>query len=62
VVLGTSKAIAPETLRSLYDGWDEEPEPRRRRRGGASRRPDDLVLTKPKCPPDTRSTPLAASN
>jgi len=61
VILGTSKAIAPDTLRSMYDGWDVEPDPRRRRRGGGSRRPDDLVLAKPKCPPDTRSTPIAAS-
>jgi hypothetical protein len=61
VILGSSKAIAPETFRPLYDGWEEEPDPRRRRRGGGSRRPDDLVLTKAKCPPDTRSTPLAAS-
>jgi hypothetical protein len=62
VVLGTCKAIAAESLRSLYDGWVEEPDPPRRRRGGGGRRPDDLVLTKPKCPPDTRSAPVAASN
>ncbi len=61
VVLSTCKAIAAESLRALYEGWIEEPDPRRRRRGGGSRRPDDLVLTKPKCPPDTRSTPVAAS-
>jgi hypothetical protein len=62
VVLGTSQAIAPDTLRSLYDGWEVEPDPRRRRRGGGGRRPDELVLSKPKCPPDTRSASLAASN
>jgi hypothetical protein len=61
VILGTSKALAPESLRGLYDGWAPEQDPRRRRRGGGSRRPDELVLTKPACPPDTRVSPVAAS-
>jgi hypothetical protein len=45
VVLGTSKALAPESLRGLYDGWSQELDPRRRRRAGAGRRPDELILT-----------------
>jgi hypothetical protein len=61
VILGTSKALAPESLRSLYKGWEPDQDPRRRRRGGGSRRPDELVLAKPACPPDTRATPIAAS-
>ena len=61
VILGTSKALAPESLRGFYDGWEPEQDPRRRRRGGGSRRPDELVLTKPPCPPDTHAAPIAAS-
>lgn len=62
VVLGTCKALAPESLRGMYDGWEPESDPRRRRRGGGSRRPDELILTKPPCPPDTAAAPAAASN
>ncbi len=61
VLLGTSKALVPESLRSLYGGWELDQDPHRRRRGGGSRRPDELVLAKPTCPPDTRAAPLAAS-
>jgi hypothetical protein len=60
VILGSCPGLAPDSLRGLYDGWEAEEESRRRRRH-ASRRPDDLVLAKPPCPPDTRSTPIAAS-
>jgi hypothetical protein len=60
VILGSCPGLAPESLRSLYDGWEPEEESRRRRRQ-STRRPDDLVLAKPSCPPDTRSAPLAAS-
>ncbi|MBA3259467.1 MAG: hypothetical protein H0T68_08385 [Gemmatimonadales bacterium] len=61
VLLGTSKALVPESLRSLYGGWALDQDPHRRRRGGGSRRPDELVLAKPACPPDTRAAPRAAS-
>jgi hypothetical protein len=60
VILGSCPGLAPHSLRGLYDGWEAEEECRRRRRQ-SSRRPDDLVLAKPACPPDTRSTPIAAS-
>ena len=50
-------SLAPDALRSFYEGWTEE-EPRRRRRG---RRPEGLVLAKPACPPDTGANPIAAS-
>jgi hypothetical protein len=57
VLLGSCPALAPDALRSFYEGWTEE-EPRRRRR---LRRPDGLVLGKPACPPDTDARPIAAS-
>lgn len=60
VILGSCPGLAPDTLRAAYDGWEPEGEVRRRRRG-SSRRPEDLVLAKPPCPPDTRTTPIAAS-
>ena len=60
VILGSCPGLAPESLRGLYDGWNADADGRRRRRG-SNRRPDDLVLSKPVCPPDTRATPLAAS-
>jgi hypothetical protein len=57
VILGSCPSLAPDALRSFYDGWAEE-EPRRRRRG---RRPEGLVLAKPACPPDTGANRIAAS-
>lgn len=60
VILGSCPGLAPESVRALYEGWDAEEDGRRRRRG-SSRRPDDLILAKPSCPPDTRSAPIAAS-
>ena len=60
VILGTCPGLAPESLRALYRGWEPDGESRRRRRA-SSRRPDDLVLAKPACPPDTPAVPLAAS-
>jgi len=57
VLLGGCPSLAPDALRSSYEGWTEE-ESRRRRR---LRRPDGLVLTKPACPPDTGASRLAAS-
>ncbi len=61
ILLGTARSLAPDSLRGLYAGWEQDQDPKRKRRGGASRRPEDLVLCKPTCPPDTRSTPIAAS-
>ena len=60
VILGTCPGLAPDSLRSLYEGWEQEEDGRRRRRS-SSRRADDLVLAKPACPPDTRAAPIAAS-
>jgi len=59
VILGSCPGLAPESLRGLYHGWEPEEEARRRRR--PTRRPEDLVLAKPTCPPDTQAAPLAAS-
>jgi hypothetical protein len=61
VLLGTSKALAPESLRGFYQRWELEEDPKRRRRGGGNRRPDELILAKPECPPDTGAIPIAAS-
>lgn len=58
VVLGDCPSIAPDALRSFYEGWTVEEDQRRRRR---SRRSDGLLLAKPACPPDTGAAPLAAS-
>jgi hypothetical protein len=57
VILGSCPSLAPDALRSFYEGWTEE-EPRRRRR---VRRSEGLVLAKPACPPDTCANPIAAS-
>ena len=57
VLLGTSRALAPQTLRALYEGWEVE-EDRRRKKSGAP----GLVLAKPVCPPDTRARARTASN
>ncbi len=59
VILGTCSGLAPDALRGLYEGWEVDDDCRRRRRG--SRRPSDLILAKPPCPPDTRRVPIAAS-
>ena len=56
VILGSCPSLAPDALRSFYEGWTEE-EPRRRR----VRRSEGLVLAKPACPPDTGANPIAAS-
>jgi hypothetical protein len=61
VVLGGSRALAPDSIRALYDGWALEEEPVRRKRTGAARRPDGMLLAKPTCPPDAAAPPLAAS-
>jgi hypothetical protein len=62
VVLGGSRALSPDSIRGLYDGWTfEEEVGRRRRTGAAARRPDGLQLVKPTCPPDAAAPPQAAS-
>jgi hypothetical protein len=62
VVLGGGRALSPDAIRALYDGWTMEEEPVRRKRAAATRRPDGLLLAKPTCPPDAAASPLAASN
>lgn len=57
VLLGTSRSLAPQTLRAWYEGWEVE-EDRRRRKSGAA----GLVLAKPACPPDTMARARTASN
>jgi hypothetical protein len=52
VILPTSKALSPATLRSLYDGWTQEEELKRRRRVEAKAL-QGLILSKPMCPADT---------
>jgi hypothetical protein len=52
VILPTCPAIAPDGLRSLYDGWVQE-EGKRRRRSGYSKAAPGLILCKPMCPEDT---------
>jgi hypothetical protein len=61
VILGGSRALSPDSIRALYDGWAAEDEPVRRRRSTTARRPDGLMLCKPTCPPDAAAPPLAAS-
>jgi hypothetical protein len=61
VVLGGSRALSPDSIRAHYHGWSVEEEPVRRRRPAAARRPDGLLLAKPRCPPDAAAPPLAAS-
>ncbi len=61
VVLGGSRALSPDSIRALYNGWPIEEEPVRRKRSTAARRPDGLLLVKPTCPPDAAAPPLAAS-
>lgn len=52
VILPTCRAIAPEGLRSLYTGWDQE-EFKRKRRGSYAKSASGLILCKPLCPEDT---------
>ena len=53
VVLPTSPALAPEALRTFYEGWTVEEEAKRRRRSASSRHQEGLVFAKPLCPVDT---------
>jgi hypothetical protein len=52
VILPTCRALAPATLRGMYEGWTQEEEMKRRRRPD-SKRAQGLILCKPMCPPDT---------
>ena len=61
VVLGGSRALSPDAIRGLYDGWSAEEEPLRRKRPTQPRRPEGLLLVKPTCPPDAGAEPMAAS-
>ncbi len=51
VILPSCAAIAPESLRSFYEGWSQE-ELKRRRRGSSKHAPG-VILCKPLCPEDT---------
>ena len=51
LILPTCAAIAPDSLRSFYQGWSQEEELKRRRRG--SKCAPGLILCKPLCPEDT---------
>jgi hypothetical protein len=63
VILGGSRALSPDAIRGMYDGWTVEEEPLRRKRStNHHRRPEGLLLAKPTCPPDAAAPPLAASN
>ena len=61
VILGVSRGLSPDAIRSLYEGWTMEEEPLRRKRTVLPRRPDGLLLAKPTCPPDAAAPPIAAS-
>ena len=61
VILGGSRALSPDAIRGLYDGWSVEEELHRRKRSSQPRRPDGLLLVKPTCPPDAAAPPMAAS-
>jgi hypothetical protein len=52
VILPTCSAIAPESLHSFYEGWNQEEELKRKRRGGSKSAPG-LILCKPLCLEDT---------
>jgi hypothetical protein len=52
VILPTCPALAPDGLRSMYEGWTQEEELKRRRRAD-SKGAQGLILCKPACPPDT---------
>jgi hypothetical protein len=52
VILPSCPALAPDTLRGMYEGWTQEEELKRRRRAD-SRGARGLILCKPVCPSDT---------
>jgi hypothetical protein len=53
VILPTCPAIAPEALRSVYEGWTQEETSKRKRQGPRARHAPGLILCKPTCPEDT---------
>jgi hypothetical protein len=53
VILPTCKALAPEALRAVYQGWDYEEDPKRRRRATDRSGRQGLIFCKPTCPADT---------
>ena len=53
VILPTSRAIAPESLRSIYHGWNQEEGLKRKRRGTYAKSAPGVILCKPLCPEDT---------
>jgi hypothetical protein len=53
VILPTCPAMAPESLRPLYQDWAQEEDLKRRRRATDPPRPRGLILGKPPCPADT---------
>jgi hypothetical protein len=53
VILPSCKALAPEALRAVYQGWSPEEDLKRRRRPTVPRRGQGLIFCKPTCPPDT---------
>jgi hypothetical protein len=61
VILGGSRALSPDAIRGMYDGWTVEEPLRRKRSTTHHRRPEGLLLAKPTCPPDAAAPPLAAS-
>lgn len=52
VILPTCSAMAPESLRSFYEGWGQEEELKRKRRA-SSKHTSGLILCKMLCPEDT---------
>ncbi|HET6779303.1 MAG TPA: hypothetical protein VFH26_10475 [Gemmatimonadales bacterium] len=52
VILPTCSAMAPESLRSFYEGWGQEEELKRKRRA-SSKHASGLIFCKMLCPEDT---------
>jgi hypothetical protein len=53
VILPSSRAIAPDSLRALYEGWSQEEGLKRKRRGPYAKSAPGIILCKPLCPEDT---------
>jgi hypothetical protein len=51
VILPTCPALAPHSLKGMYEGWTHEEKLKPRRRGDS--KGQGLILCKPACPPDT---------